>query len=150
MIHSLSKVHRIPEIGLIAKPMEIDLPSDMLSMQCLKFTLQPIVENAVKHGLEMQKHEGIITIEGEMTFQNAILIIKDNGYGMEPQTLENLNYTLRIGESSASSIEGSGKQGIGLLNVFNRLRLHYGKGARMDITSQKLKGTRVKLTIPTK
>lgn len=100
--------------------------------------LQPIVENAVKHGV-LEKIEGgtveIIAIDNEIETE---LIVKDDGVGMSPETLSSLFN------------EDNNSDSIGLNNVNSRLKNKYGKEYRLKIDSKLNKGTIVTMTIPKK
>ena len=100
--------------------------------------LQPIVENAVKHGV-LEKIEGgtveITAIDNEIETE---LIVKDDGVGMSPETLSSLFN------------EDNNSDSIGLNNVNSRLKNKYGKEYRLKIDSKLNKGTIVTMTIPKK
>ncbi len=101
------------------------------------FTLQPLVENAIIHGLEHFTENGIITISiyGEDSLN---ILVKDNGIGMPSHIIDNLN--ININGKSAT-------KGIGLGNVYTRLKLMYPNSS-FTITSTENKGSTIHISIP--
>ena len=110
-----------------------------LSLLCVPFLLQPAVENAIFHGAVPAKFN--VTIEVHVYVEGEVVwaIVRDNGVGMDDATLHNL-----LSESAASRHFNK----IGLLNVRDRLKLHYGEKAGIDIWSAVGSGTVVKLHWP--
>lgn len=104
--------------------------------------LQPIVENAISHGLGDMISDGriIVCTKKDTQANRGIITISDNGYGMDHETLMELQ----------RSIQNSGieNEKIGLRNVYNRLQLFFGAHASFDIESQTDKGTVIKIGIP--
>ncbi|MDR3589573.1 MAG: LytS/YhcK type 5TM receptor domain-containing protein [Negativicutes bacterium] len=100
--------------------------------------LQPIVENALKHGLYPKKKGGAVTISSQIRGNRLIISVADDGVGIEPAQLEHL---LR---------ETPGRKSIGLANVHGRLQAIYGKEYGLTIESQPGKGTRVLIPFPLK
>ena len=107
-----------------------------------KLTLQPIVENAIFHGIEPRNEEGTIIINGWV--KDALLIVEviDDGIGM---SRENAELILR-GKNSSS---GRGHH-IGLRNINERLKLFFGSGYGLEIESEEGIGTKVTIRIPGK
>lgn len=104
----------------------------------IKMLLQPLVENAVFHGLEGKVEDGRVDIRIKMADENTVQAeIKDNGIGIEPEELETLK----------QSISRSG-DGIGMHNVFYRLHLFYGEKAEFSISSQLDVGTVITMKFP--
>jgi sensor histidine kinase YesM len=95
--------------------------------------VQPIVENAVKHGLQYKQTGGLVTIVVEQTGADAEIRISDNGKGMEQKKMEQI-------------LTGAVQSGVGLKNVDARLKKLYGKG--LSIVSEQGKGTTVIIRIP--
>lgn len=114
----------------------------------LKFLFQPIVENAIFHGLEQKTGKGYIRIHAVQSEEVMTFTIEDNGIGMEETALQ------RIRESFESS-EPAGLQqpmesrGMGLVNIHHRIRLFYGNEYGLAIESKPDIGTRVTIKIPT-
>jgi sensor histidine kinase YesM len=104
------------------------------------FLLQPLVENAVIHGIAKKEQGGKITISTGQTDDALKICVADTGAGMNPDTLQGLMKTLR-GEPSDVRV------GIGIGNLYKRLETLYGPGS-MQISSTAGKGTQVDITIP--
>lgn len=126
----------------------IEADEELLEVKTLKMLLQPIVENAVFHGLEKKVDNGIVQITMQKTVQNKVqYVIRDNGYGMEDKQLEELLKSLRQFDTLSHS-EKDVKQGIGLSNVYRRIKLFYGDEAEMTIQSTLHLGTTVSINFP--
>lgn len=115
-----------------------DVPEELLKKKVLKLTLQPLVENAILHGIFGKKDGGRIIIRAEEKKDCLIVSILDNGTGMSRERLEKLR----------SLIKNGGKEGIGLHNVNARIELKFGKEYGIYIDSQKNEGTRVRAVYP--
>lgn len=121
---------------------------DMLKLKTIKMLLQPIVENAVFHGLERKIDNGTVRIHVHKISQSQVqYIIQDNGNGMEEKQLQELTERLRLFENEGQSAKDA-KQGIGLSNIYWRIKLLYGDEADMLIESKIGLGTTVKITFP--
>ncbi|MBC8587422.1 sensor histidine kinase [Paratissierella segnis] len=125
---------------------EEDLP-DILQAKIPKLTLQPIFENAIFHGLERKMGKGILTLKVFVTNKRLIIIISDNGVGIDEQRLKELNQKLR-GTSLEYMKEDRNKGGIALLNVNNRIKLIFGDEYGIYVYSKIDAGTDVEITIP--
>jgi two-component system sensor histidine kinase YesM len=114
-----------------------------------KMTLQPIVENAIFHGLERKKEGGTVHITIFETEKNVKITVSDDGVGIEEETLRRMNVNLRNMESGPvlSSPDGK-KTGIALQNVNERIRLCYGRDYGITLRSTKYLGTDVIIVIP--
>ncbi|MOA07190.1 putative sensor-like histidine kinase [compost metagenome] len=111
----------------------------------IKLVLQPIVENAIYHGMDDSKPLMRIELTSEVTPQALLLYIKDDGVGMSEETLERLNRSL-AGAENAGEMRNSG--GIGLKNVNERIKLHYGNSYGLKVSSVSGQGTKVILQLP--
>lgn len=116
---------------------EVQVDSTVLNKPVPAFILQPLVENAVKHGLVSQKNGGTIWLQAEPLNGCMQLCIKDNGKGMEPDVLAN---ALTIGFGSGA--------GVGLSNVNERLKAIYGPQYALQVASKVGQGTTITLHIP--
>jgi len=129
---------------------QIEVDAELYELPILKMTLQPIVENALYHGLKNKRTKGLIRILGQLHNKHMIeLVIEDNGIGMIPEKLAQLRDQLnkqRFPEETGVEISG----GFGLHNVHERLRLYYGSPYGVDIDSIDQVGTKVILQIPIK
>ena len=105
--------------------------------------MQPLVENAIYHGIKNKRGRGKIIINGYEDVADLILEVIDNGIGMDQEEL----YSLKRKLKEKSSHERSG---FGLINVEERIRMNYGYRYGMEFESEKGKGTKVKVRIPKK
>lgn len=134
----LQKRRILGEIELI-----VDVPEEMLEKKIPQFLLQPIVENSLKHGiLEKEEPEGYIMVTGWLEEKEMVLVIADDGIGMEPALAETI--------LSRKRDEGRGEREghIGVQNIYRRLSLFYGKdGFSMKYQSSPGEGTQVELRL---
>ncbi|HYG59509.1 MAG TPA: histidine kinase, partial [Symbiobacteriaceae bacterium] len=100
------------------------------------FTLQPLVENAVKHGLLPRSTGGTIRLTGRMDGGAAVLTVADDGDGMDP------------GVAAGALVGRSSGRGIGLINVNERLKGHFGPDAGLSIHTARGAGTTITLRLP--
>ena len=127
---------------------QIETDDDVLSERMLKMLLQPIVENAVFHGLEKKIGQGMVLVEAKRSGANQVkFVISDNGYGMEEGQFKSL-LCLLDRDKVQNSAENDSSQGIGIANIYRRIKLFYGDGAAMSIQSKLHAGTTVSITIP--
>ncbi|MBU5594325.1 histidine kinase [Amphibacillus sp. MSJ-3] len=120
----------------------IDIPQEMFNFKILKMVLQPIVENAVYHGIKLVRRIGYIHIRGWHDNQHLYFSIEDNGKGVPEEKLTEIHAEL------AKGIETNFKEGYGLYNVNKRLLLYYGESAKITFDSTLNKGTTVKIKLP--
>ncbi len=113
-----------------------------------KLTLQPIIENAVFHGLEGKADGGCIVIQIETTKKNLLINISDNGFGISPQQLNRLNASLEEAAIPTIQEEIKTKGGIALRNVSQRIKLLFGEDYGIHIYSAMGHGTDVHITLP--
>ncbi|MDQ0090746.1 sensor histidine kinase YesM [Paenibacillus anaericanus] len=120
------------------------------SLPVLKFILQPLVENALHHGIEELYEQGQIGLEAYVKDEYLHIQISDNGLGMDETILEQVRHSVMDGYQANELNEESKKRstGVGLRNVYHRLRIYYGDSFELIIDSQEFEGTTVKLTIP--
>ena len=121
--------------------------ADILGAMIPKMTLQPIVENAIFHGMEKKVGNGHIEIHIESDTDKVFVLIEDNGVGMSPEELEKL--TERLSGKPENSLEaGRGSDGIAMRNINNRLKLFFGEEYGIRISSTEGVGTEVELVLP--
>lgn len=120
---------------------------DITQAKIPKLTLQPIFENAIFHGVERKMGKGILTLKVVATHQRLIIMISDNGVGIEEERVRELNQKLR-GASLEYMKEDRKKGGIALLNVNNRIKLIFGDEYGIYVYSKIGAGTDVEITIP--
>lgn len=117
-----------------------EVAEDVKEKHVIKFLLQPLIENAVFHGLEGKVEGGwvraSIRMEGE---RKLCCVVEDNGCGIETEKLA----ALRRGMESRES-----QNGIGMSNIYQRLKLFYGEEAFFEIESERNAGTKVIIVIP--
>ncbi|GIO59893.1 hypothetical protein J43TS9_14670 [Paenibacillus cineris] len=127
---------------------EIDVDEGLLEMQTPKMILQPIVENAVYHGLERMDQGGRLQVTGTIDAHGDVCFqITDTGKGMDPEQLASLQAKLGMA-SPEPAPDGQPAASIGLSNIHNRLRLLFGEGYGIAIESQFGHGTTVTVRIP--
>ncbi|MBB6733307.1 cache domain-containing sensor histidine kinase [Cohnella zeiphila] len=125
----------------------IDVPEPLLERKVLKLILQPLVENAVQHGIEPKTEPGQVSVTASLEDGKLRLTVADDGVGIPTDRLMELQWQLESsGEAPRSSSAGSG--GIGLLNVKERLWLAYREEASFRLESAEGKGTAIELTLP--
>ena len=120
----------------------IDISNKIMKYSMIKFSLQPIIENFIKHGLDHASSNNTITITG-LFKEDIEIIIQDNGSGISPEALEKMNKDLSDNIDYPSS-------SIGLCNVNQRFKLIYGNQYGLNIQSRLDKGTTVIIKLPPK
>ena len=127
--------------------MEIDDP-EVYDYYVPRLILQPIVENAIQHGLENKRSGGLITIDVEET-DDLIIMISDNGKGMTLQELDDLNGRILSENAGKKETLPPGKhKGIALENVQKRIELFFGVPYGLHVYSSIGQGTDVEITLP--
>ena len=122
---------------------EIDIPDEIGKYYILKLLLQPLVENALYHGIKIRRGGGTIYVIAREEEGYLVFCVKDTGCGMTPEQLEELNK--RIRKENPKISEGGG--GFGLVNVNMRIRLYYNEPEGLQITSGP-DGTEVCFKVP--
>ena len=126
-----------------------EIPSDeaVLSVLMPKMTIQPIIENAIFHGLETKVGRGTISIRARQTESRVIVTIGDDGVGISEEMLSQINHQLRHPDEAAAESSPQG-MGIALANVNKRIKLFCGENYGLTIYSTLGMGTDVELVIP--
>lgn len=119
-----------------------DIHSDCLDCQCIKFMLQPLVENAIFHGIEPKEGRGTIWIRAELDNNLLIFHVRDDGVGMPRQQIDIILY--------GASDERNRFNGIGIKNIDDRIKMEYGSLYGVEIDSKENEYTDFKLTLPIK
>ncbi|MEH7331675.1 sensor histidine kinase [Neobacillus drentensis] len=122
---------------------EIAVDEDILSYNIIKLSLQPLIENAIYHGVKRKRGLGKITIKGYQRDDTIHLEVIDNGNGIEPDKLQDI-----LQEIEASYQEKKKYLGIGLKSVNERIKIHFGNNFGLTIASEPGSGTVVSITIP--
>nr|WP_295307665.1 sensor histidine kinase [uncultured Blautia sp.] len=120
---------------------DIQLDQVIYKYQILKLTLQPVVENALYHGIKYKRAKGCIHIHGEKEGDIIRLTVRDDGVGMDEEELTQLRRQI---EKPCQETE----KGFGLANVNERIHMYFGSEYGMKIQSRKGKGTTVEIVIP--
>ncbi len=133
----------------------VDVPKELYSSSIPKITLQPLVENALYHGIKNKRGKGRITVTGMAESGCIYLYVEDNGIGIPPQRLKELTDKLGQKErdddvaSKVEPLESSDKDAMfGLSNVDERIRLKFGSRYGIHIDSVYGEGTKVTLLLP--
>ena len=117
---------------------DINVEEGIPNKRILKLLLQPIVENALYHGIKNTRERGKITVSIKKEGEKLRFSVEDNGIGMTKETLDELMYDIN---------EGNGEKGYGLYNVNSRLKLNYGLSEGIEVTSEYKKGTVVSFAL---
>ena len=123
----------------------IDIPEDLLDHSVLKITLQPLVENAIYHGIRSVDYEGLIEIGGSRDGDSLILTVKDNGEGMNVQQLAMM---LNSTEDTELKPDPQRREGTGIRNVHERIRLYFGPEYGLNYNRGVGKGTLINIRLP--
>jgi two-component system sensor histidine kinase YesM len=124
----------------------IEVDDDVSTYTVLKLILQPLVENAIYHGIKNKRQGGTIKLRAKMRNENEVLLeVEDDGIGFTPDKLVQLQAEL-ADDSGDIRLES----GFGIGNVNKRIRLYYGKQFGVTVKSEYNTGTCVSLFIPAK
>ena len=127
---------------------EIEFDENLSHYSILKFILQPLVENAISHGLSNRLQDGYVLVRVEEQNEKLVFTVEDNGIGITEQELEQLETMLH--DETEDYGYSKGGNGIGLKNIYRRLCYYYGDEASMKISSNYGVGTKVTLSLPKK
>ena len=114
-----------------------DADEDCLDYLCSKITLQPILENALYHGINGLVDEGEITVTVRSQGENILITVADNGTGMNAEQI-----------AAVMSKDRSDRSGIGIKNVDDRLKIYFGASYGITIDSVEDEGTQVHILLP--
>lgn len=120
----------------------IHVDESLYAIEVPKLILQPLVENAIYHGVKAKRGGGTITITGVPEGENLVFTVQDDGAGMLQEKVEELNR--RMSERSVLDE----KKSFGLFYIRERIQLCYGKGYGVHVESALGEGTRVTITLP--
>ena len=116
---------------------EVTVNEDILQMLIPKLTLQPLIENAIYHGMKYKEETGILKITGRRTKEDVILSVEDNGIGMS-------------GEYCDSLLQNKPEGHFGVYSVNHRIKLFFGEEYGIAIHSEKGEGTKIDVLLPAK
>ena len=120
---------------------QIEEEPEVLGLASLKLMLQPLVENAIYHGMEFMDGDGEILVRAGLQDGKLCFLVADNGLGMTEEQVEQI----LTGQPHTSSRRGSG---IGVKNVNERIRLYFGEEYGLSIDSEPDEGTRIRICLP--
>jgi sensor histidine kinase YesM len=113
-----------------------------MDLPILRLLLQPLVENAIHHGIRNNSESGKIVLIGKKEDNDLVLELSDNGVGIPDSVLQQLYHPLQTERSPKKS------GGVGLFNVNSRLELYFGERYRLHITATQGQGTRIIIRHP--
>lgn len=124
---------------------QVNTPEDVSHIRIPSFTMQPLVENAIVHGLSKKEQGGTVsvTVTEDPTSEIVTLLIEDDGLGIAEERLSALNARMHNPEENKTA-----RIGIGLGNIYRRIRTLYPEGGDLRIDAKEGVGTRITLTIP--
>ena len=128
---------------------EVAQPEGAEEIYMLKLLLQPLVENALYHGIKNRRGGGRITVDARVRNRVITFTVRDTGRGMTPEQLAAVEGMLQEGSPAALEAPEPGHSGFGLRNVDMRIRLFYHKQTGLKIRSGP-EGTEVSFTVPVK
>lgn len=117
----------------------IEVEPSILNIRLIKLVLQPVIENAIYHGLKYKESRGLLLVKGFMKNGNAVLQVIDDGVGMDQETLDHIYERHKVDYHS---------NGVGIYNVQKRLQLYYGNEYGIVYESKPGEGTIATITIP--
>ena len=125
---------------------EFDIEEGVCDCLILKFLLQPLVENAIYHGLEQKGEDGLLRIEAKLKDDRLYICIEDNGVGMDEEQVRQLGQKLE--ERDENFVIQDGIDNLGVMNVHYRIHDYYGSQYGLFFFSKLNIGTTVRLIIP--
>ena len=117
----------------------INVSSGLEGYYCMKLILQPIVENAIEHGLNDAQSGGRIDIKAYIDGEFIVLEVTDNGYGISSEKLKEIEKSFQ---------DKNIHRGVGLQNVYQRIKIYYGEKGDIKIHSIEDEGTTISILIP--
>ncbi len=128
----------------------IEVPEDIAGFRTVKIILQPLVENAIYHGIKNKAGTGIVVISGRRTEGGVELSVRDDGVGMDAERLQRLRAALsgREPPERAEEAAAPGHSGLGVRNVDERIKLYFGPDYGLEYESSEDGGTLVRVRLP--
>ena len=124
---------------------KIEVSQDLLECRVPRFILQPLVENAFRHGFR-DKTDGCVVIHAERKDSYLCILVQDNGQGIAKERLDDINRSIHSQETGIASARTD--TGIGLYNINRRIQLCCGEAYGIQMKSQEGKGTEVWIRLP--
>ena len=144
--HELNLIQHYLSIQRLARQkeirIEIEIEESLKQAEIIKLTLQPLVENAVVHGFSGYRDDGLIRISAERIENRLMVCLSDNGIGMLPEEVEELNHILQLPSLPENFHH------FGLFNINRRIVQAFGKDYGMKIESEVGEYTMVRMTVP--
>jgi two-component system sensor histidine kinase YesM len=129
-----TRYHNLTEIN-------ITIPAELLSFKLLKFIVQPVLENALFHGIGNLQGEGSVRVTARRDADTLFIMVKDNGAGITVEKLSELRTSIKTNSNR-------GLNNIGLSNIQERIRANYGPEYGLEINSIPAQGTEVLIKLP--
>jgi two-component system sensor histidine kinase YesM len=127
----------------------IEFPEKLMQLRVLKLIMQPIVENAIYHGIKERRGLGTIKLSARQVGATLEIYIEDDGRGMEAEQVEKLQRKLDRPFTETETVESDAiKGGYGLMNIQARMRLTFGEQFGIQVESEFEKGTKVTIIHP--
>lgn len=120
-----------------------DIKPEVLPCKMVKLSLQPLLENAVNHGLRSKRYEGVITISGDLIHDTVVISVEDDGVGMEEEQRRKMNDHLK------EEYQFDDRH-VGIRNVNQRMKLLFGEKYGVVVGPGKKHGLAVTLVFPKK
>ena len=122
-------------------------PQSRLVLQdCPRFVLQPLVENAIRHGFRDMRRDCRITVTAQVAGEDFFVLVEDNGCGMDAEKVQEMNVRFEAAAPSRPDRRSDG--GVGLYNVNRRIRMFCGEGYGLEVASEPGTGTRFTVRLP--
>ena len=125
---------------------ESDVDHSLMHYEVPKLILQPLIENAIYHGIDKMRKKGTIHLTIQRQQDQIYIEIMDNGKGMQPEEVDELNQVFK--EDNHDYLIGKNRKSIGLANVNGRIKLFYGQEYGLQVESVYESYTKMKLYIP--
>jgi sensor histidine kinase YesM len=124
----------------------VDVPESLRTWRLPKLSIQPLIENAIFHGVIPAKRKGLICLRAKAAGNRLHIVVADNGVGMDKMAARSLLDDSGRGRSGKTAIKGFNS--VGLYNVHHRFRIQAGEPYGLRIVSRKRKGTIVRIVAP--
>lgn len=125
---------------------EVDIPEDIMQCRIIKLVIQPLVENAIHHGVEQKEDGGTVIVRGTKKDNKLFINVIDNGFGINSERMSLIKDALS-GKNNGGLVMAKGS-GIGIINVHERLQLAFGNSYGLDIDDNQGGGTIVTICTP--
>lgn len=119
---------------------DIEVDTEVMNCRILKFLIQPLIENSVKHGIEKSDRQGYIELSCKRIGDEIAIVVRDNGAGMSEEKLQEVIESIRN--------DNLGDEHIGIRNIYKRMMLFYQNRGTIDFYSKENEVTQVLLKVP--